>query len=81
MRPRLGHDDEVDDRQDREHDHADGVVAADHELAEGFDHAARGVTAGVAVQKDDARRGDVQRQAQQRREQQDRREHAEVERP
>ena len=41
----LGDDDEVDDDQDREHDEADDVVAADHELAEGLDHLARGVGA------------------------------------
>ena len=37
--------------------------------------------AGMTVQQHDARRGDVQRQAQQRREQQHGREHAELERP
>ena len=38
----LGDDDKIDDDQNRENDDADGVVAADHERAERFDHAARG---------------------------------------
>ena len=77
----LGDDDEVDDGQDREHDDADRVVAADDELAEGFDDRAGRVAAGVTVQQHDAGRGDVERQAQQRGQQQHGREHAELERP
>jgi hypothetical protein len=60
----LGDDDEVDDHQDREDDQADGEVAADQEVAEGFDHLAGGAGAGVAVEQHDAGRRDVQRQAQ-----------------
>ena len=56
----LGDHDEVDDHEDGEHDDADGVVAADHELAERLDDVARGMRAGVAVEQHDARRGDVQ---------------------
>ena len=77
----LGHHDEVDDRQDDEHHDADGVVAADDELAEGLDDLAGGRRARVSVQQHDARGGDVQRQAQQGGEQQHAREHAEVQRP
>ena len=77
----LGHDDEVDDDEDREHDQADREVAADQEVAERLDHLAGRGRAGVAVQQHDARRGDVERQAQQRRQQEHRREHGEVERP
>ena len=42
-----------------EHDHADHVVAADEEVAERLDHLARGGRAGVALEEDDAGRGDV----------------------
>ena len=63
----LGDDDEVDDHQHREHHHADGVIAADHELPEGRDHVARGVSARVALDQHDARRGDVEPEPQQRR--------------
>ena len=77
----LGDDHEVDDGQNREHDDADRVVAADDELAEGLDDVPGGAGALMAVQQHHTRRGDVQRQAQQRREQQQGREDAEVERP
>jgi hypothetical protein len=76
----LGDDDEVDHHQDDEHDDADRVVAADQEVAEGLDHLARRVRAGMALQQHDAGRGHVERQPQQRRDQQHRREHREVER-
>ncbi len=46
----LGDDHEVDDDQDREHHHADGVVATDDEFAEGLDHLAGGVRARVALE-------------------------------
>src|ERR1700690_25819 len=39
----LGDHDEVDDHQHHENHHADGVIAADHELAERGDDVARGV--------------------------------------
>ncbi len=58
----LGDDDELDDDQDQEEDDADDEVAADDELAEGLDHAARRARALAAVQQDEARRGDVERQ-------------------
>ena len=63
----LGDDDEVDDDQDREHDEADGEVAADHEVAERLDHLAGRAGAGVAVEQHHAGRGDVEREAEQRR--------------
>ena len=74
----LGHaagavrdDDELDDDQDQEDDEADDHVAADDELAERGDD-----VAGVAVQQDQARDRDVDRQAEQRGEQQEARERA-----
>jgi hypothetical protein len=62
-------------------DQADREVAADQEVAERLDHLARGAGAGVAFEQDDARRGDVEREAQQRRQQDHRRKGGEVERP
>ena len=78
----LGHapgavrdDDELDDDEDQEDDQADDDVAADDEVAErGHD------VPGVAVQQDQARDGDVDREAEERREQQEGRERGEVER-
>jgi hypothetical protein len=40
----FGNDDEIDDGEDGEHHHADGVVTADHKMAECFDHLAGRVT-------------------------------------
>jgi hypothetical protein len=81
MRPgALGDHDEIDDGQDREHDDADRVVAADHELAEGLDHVARRGRALVTVQQHHARGGDIERQAQQGCQQQHGGENAEVQR-
>ena len=68
-------DDELDDDQDQEDHEADDHVAADDEVAERGDH-----VAGVAVEQDQARDRDVDRQAEQRREQQEARERGEVER-
>ncbi len=62
----LGDHDEIDDHQHREHHHAHGIVAADDEVAEGGNHMARGLRAGMSVDEHDAGRGDVQPQAQQR---------------
>ncbi len=76
----LGDDHEVDDHQDDEHHDTHGVVAADQEVAERFDHLARRVRAGVALQQHHARGSDVERQAQQGGDQQHRGEHGEVER-
>ena len=58
-------DDELDDDQDQEDDEADDHVAADDEVAERLDD-----VAGVALEQDQARDRDVERQAEQRREQQ-----------
>ena len=77
----LRHDHEVDDDEDHEHDDADGVVAADHELAERLDDLPGGIRARVTVQQHDARRGDVQPEPQQRDAEQHRREHREIQRP
>jgi hypothetical protein len=77
----LGHHHEIDDREDGEHDDADRIVAADHELAEGLDHMSGGARALVAVQQHHAGRGDVERQPQQCGQQQYGREHRKVERP
>jgi hypothetical protein len=76
----LGDDDEVDDDQDRKHHQADGIVAADQEMSEGFDDLPGGAGPGMSFEQDDARRRDVERQPQQRRHQQDGREDGEIER-
>ncbi len=70
----LGDHDEVDHHQDTEDEEADGIVAADQEIAEALDHMASGVRPGMSVDEHDAGRCDVERQAEQSREQQHRRE-------
>gem|GEM_PF-2556939 len=77
----LGHDHEIDDGQDREHDDADRIIAADHELAERLDDVSGRRSAFMPVQQHDPRRGHVERQAQQGRQQQHGREDAEIQRP
>ena len=67
--------DELDHDQDHEDDHADRVVAADDEGAEGLDD-----LAGLAVQQDQAGGRDVQRQPEERQDQQHRGEGAELQR-
>ena len=44
---------------------ADDVVSANHEVAESLNHIARGRGSGIAVEQDQARRRDIQRQAEQ----------------
>ena len=56
----LGDDDEIDDDENDENDGADDVVALDEHMAEGFDD-----ITGEAVEQDESRGGDVQRQSQQ----------------
>ena len=70
----FGDDDEVHDHQDREHDHADDEIALHDQLAEGLDHIAGRSRAFVAVAEDEARGGEVERQAHHRGDEQDRRE-------
>ncbi len=60
----------LDGDQDQENHHADDVIAAHHEIAEGFDHLARRARAGIALNQDQARGRDVQRQAEQGQQQQ-----------
>jgi hypothetical protein len=57
----LGDDHEVHDHQDGEDNHADDVVAAHHQLAEGLDHMAGAVDAFVAMAEDQPRGRDAQR--------------------
>jgi hypothetical protein len=76
----LGDDDEVDDHQDGEDDQPDREVAADQEVAEALDDLAGRARTGMAFEQHDARRGDVQRQAQQGGQQQHRGEGGEVQR-
>ncbi len=57
------------DEGDEQHE-ADHVVAADDELSEGGDDAARGGDAFIAVQQDAARTGEVERQTEEREQQQ-----------
>jgi hypothetical protein len=71
----VGDHHELDDDQDQEDHEADDHVAADDELAERGDHVPR-----VALEQDQARDRDVDREPQQRGEQQEARERAEVER-
>jgi hypothetical protein len=70
----------LDGDQHEEHDDADHEVAAHHELAERHDDVAGGVDALVAVQQDEPRAGDVERQPQQRQQQEQRREDRELDR-
>ena len=65
----LGDDDELDDRQHEEDDRPDDVVAAHDERAERLDD-----LAGVRLEQDEARRGDVEREAEERRQEEQRRE-------
>src|SRR5690606_26045460 len=74
----LGHHHEIDDGENGEDDDADGVVAADHKLAEGLDHRAGGAGAGVPFHQHHAGGGDVERQPEQRGDQQDGGEDGEV---
>jgi hypothetical protein len=76
----LGDDGEVDDGEDDEDDDTDRVIAADQEVAEGFDHFAGRRAAGVPFGQHHPRGGHVERQAQHGRHQQDGREGHEVER-
>ena len=72
-------DDDVLNRdQHQEDDDADDVVAADNEVAERFDDVARGAGAGVAVQQDQPRGGNIQREPEEREQQQCRWEGAEL---
>ncbi len=65
----FGDDEELDRREHEEDHRAADVVAPDDHLSELLDH-----LAGVGLRQDEARRGDVEREAQQRREQQERQE-------
>src|SRR5919202_1088911 len=71
----VRHDDELDDDEHEEDHEADDHVAADDEVAERLDD-----VAGVAVQEDQARHRDVDRQTEERGEEQQAREGAELER-
>ena len=59
----LGDHHEIDEHQYREYHNADCVVATDQEMAERFNHLARRVGTGVALQQHDPSRSDVERQA------------------
>ena len=56
----LGDDDKIDDDENDENDSADDVVSLDEHMAEGFDD-----ISGEAVEQDESRGGDVQRESQQ----------------
>jgi hypothetical protein len=71
----VRHHDELDDDEHEEDHEADDHVAADDELAERLDN-----VTGVALEQDEARHGDVDRQAEEGGEQQEAREGAELER-
>ena len=66
--------------QDRKHDNADEEIAAHDEVREARDHVAGRRDAFGAARKDQARGGDVQREAKQRRNKQNRWECREIER-
>ncbi len=71
----------LDGDQHQENHGADDVIAAHHETAECPDHLARRRRAGVAVQQDQPRGGDIQRQPEKRQQQQRGRERRELHRP
>src|SRR4051812_19995518 len=71
----LRYDDELDHRQDQEHDRADHEVTGDDEVAERMDHLTR-----VAAQQDEPGRRHLQRQAEQRGQQQQRRKRRDLQR-
>ena len=73
-RSRRDHD-ELDDDEDEEDDQPDENGATDHEVAEALDH-----HAGVAVEKDEPRGGDVEGQPEHGGHQDERREYRELER-
>ena len=77
----LGHDQEVDDHQDRKHHQTHGVIAADQNGAEGFDHFTGGIAAFVAVQQNNPGRRHVQGETQKCGYQQDCREGRKLHRP
>ena len=77
----LGHHHEVDDHQDREDHQTDHVVAADHHLAEGLDHLARGIAPFMTVKQHHTGGGHVQRQPQQGCDQQNGGENREIQGP
>jgi hypothetical protein len=56
--------------QHQEDDRADDVIAADYEAAKGTDHFPGGRCTGIAVEQDQPRRRDVQRQAKERQQEQ-----------
>ena len=76
----LGNDDEIDDDQDQENHEADRDIAADQEIAEGFDHLARSVRSRLSPHQNNAGGGDVERQTQQGGQQQHRGKHRKIER-
>ncbi len=67
----FGDDHKIDDHQDEEDDHADEVVPADDEQAEGFYDHARRRRPFVPVEEDETGRGDVQGQPEEGAEQKD----------
>ena len=53
----------VDDHKNDENDQTHGVVAANHELPEGFDHLPGGIAPGMPFKKHHSSRDDIQGQA------------------
>ena len=76
----FGNHDKVDYCQDDKYDDTNRVVAADQEVAKGFNNLASRIRTGVSLQQNDPSRGHVERQAQQRGYQQDARKDREIER-
>ncbi len=76
----LGDHHKIDDDQDDEDDDADRIVAANHKVAERFDHFACRIGASVTGDQDHPGRCDVERQAQQCGEQQEGGEHRKIQR-
>jgi hypothetical protein len=71
----VRHDDVLHHHEDQEDDEADHVIAAHHVAAHRGDHAA-----GIGIGQDEARGGDVERQAKERGDEQQRREGGELHR-
>ena len=59
-------DDVLDSDKDQENDNADDVISADDEVAERLNDVSRSRGARVAVKQDEARRRDIERQAEER---------------
>ena len=77
----LGNDDKVDDDQNRKDHDPDRKVAAHHKRAKRLNNLPRRTRPFISVEKDDAGRGNVQRQTKEGQEKQDGGEHGKIDGP